>query len=134
MPATCLRDGRRCLPAYVNVCRRRNADTSPTLKHCQRQIVEVELDLTLPIGRRHHCDEMHVYGSSTARLPRIFLCEQLSARWRRQNKCDFPEVCGRSAMNLGLVYNASATPSGCCRRHDCDVTALYVNQTLAILN
>ena len=105
-----------------------------TLKHCQRQIVEVELDLTLPIGRRHHRDEMHVYGSSTARLPRIFLCEQLSARWRRQNKCDFPEVCGRSAMNLGLVYNVSATPSGCCRRHDCDVTALYVNQALAILN
>ena len=33
-------------------------------------------------------------------------------------------------MNLELVYDASATPSGCCRRHDCDVTALYVNQTL----
>ena len=50
------------------ICRRRNADTSPTLKHCRRQIVKVELDSTLPIGRRHHCDEMHVYGSSTARL------------------------------------------------------------------
>ena len=68
----------------------------------------------------------------TARLRRIFLCEQLSARWRRQNKCDFPEVCGKSAMNLELVYDASAAPSGCCRRHDCDVTALYVNQALLI--
>ena len=120
------------------LCRRRNADTSPTLKHCRRQIVKVELDSTLPIGRRHHCDEMHVYDydSSTARLPRIFLCEQLSARWRRQNKCDFPEVCGRSAMNLELVYNASVTPSGCCRtrRHDCDVTALYVNQALVFVH
>ena len=107
MPATCQRDGRRCLPVYVNICRRRNADTSPTLKQCRRQIVEVE---------------------STARLQRIFLCEQMSARWRRQNKCDFPEVCGRSTMKLELVYDASATPSGCCRRHDCDVTVLYVDQ------
>ena len=64
MPATCLRDSRRCFPAYVNICRRRNADTSPTLKHCRRQIVEVELDSTLPIGRRHHLHEMHVYVSS----------------------------------------------------------------------
>ena len=128
MPATCLRDGRRCLPAYVHICRRRNADTSPTLKHCRRQIVGVELDSTLPIGRRHHCDEMHGFGSSTACLRRIFLCEQLSARWRRHNKGDFPEVCGRAAMNLELVYDASAAPSGCCRRHDCGVTALYVNQ------
>ena len=117
----------------MNICRRRNADTSPTLKHCRRQIVEVELDSTLPIGHRHHCDEMYVYGSSTARLPRIFLCEQLSARWRRQNKYDFPEVCCRCAMTLELVYNASATPSGCCRRHDCDVTALVCEPSLKIL-
>ena len=49
MPATCLRDGRRCLPAYVNICSRRNADTSPTLKHCRRQIVEVELNLIVEV-------------------------------------------------------------------------------------
>ena len=128
MPATCLRDGRRCLPVYMNICCRRNADTSPTLKHSRRQIVEVELDSTLPIDRRHHCHEMHVYGSSATYI----FCKQLSARWRRQNKCDFPEVCGRSAMNLELVCDASATPFGCCRRHDCDVTALYMNQALDV--
>ena len=33
-------------------------------------------------------------------------------------------------MNLELPYDAFATPSECCRRHDCDVTALYVNQAL----
>ena len=37
-------------------------------------------------------------------------------------------------MNLELVYNASVTPSGCCRRHDCDVTALYVNQALVFVH
>ena len=89
-----------------------------------RQIVEVEMDSTHPIVAVTAATKC----MSTARLRRIFLCEQLSARWRRQSKCDFPEVCGRSAMNLELVYDASATLSGCSRRHDCDVTALYVNQ------
>ena len=106
MPATCLRDGRRCLPAYVNICCRRNADRSPTLKHCRRQIVEVELNLTLPIGRRRHCDEMHVYGSSATYIFYVNSC-------RRDGADKINVISQKFAMNLELVYDASATPSGC---------------------
>ena len=47
---------------------------------------------------------------------------------RRDGADKINAITQKSVMNLELVYDASATPSGCCRRHDCDVTALYVNQ------
>ena len=49
---------------------------------------------------------------------------------RRDGADKINVISQKSVMNLELVYDASATPFGCCRRHDCDVTALYVNQPL----
>ena len=56
MPATCLRQGRRCYwrypPANVNVCRRHAADIAGCLDPCRRLTGKVELSSTLPVCRR----------------------------------------------------------------------------------
>ena len=112
MPATCLRDGRRCLLEHMSQTQRRYVADSEALSASNRRswIGFNSPDRSPSPLRRNACLRLvcDVY----------FLCEQLSARWRRQNKCDFSEVCDRSGMNLKLVYDASVTPSGCCRRHE----------------